>query len=186
MNQDRDTQRSLWIIVAILAVLGTALCSAIVLIGISLTSDGATFDKLPAINFTPDVLFNLMFILFLTLPPIFIVFTIYRRISNAAQTIQQKTGHSMMEILQVLRSQNFTNPNDAYQFLKTRFNLSEEDVRVIIAALGNRAENSSPAQPAATTGTAPARQRTLGCVALFILLDLLIFGGILAVWLLSR
>lgn len=190
MNQ--DSNRTLWIVLAIVFVLGAALCSAVVLIGVALTADGTSFENLPPINVTPDVLFNLIFILLFTLPLIFMIFTVQQRIRGVEQIIQQKTGHSLLDILKILREQNFTNPNDASQFLQTRFNLNEEDVRSILAGLSSRARRDQRrarralyVHGAGESENLP-RSKAIGFVLLFILVDLLIFGGIAAFWFLSR
>ncbi|GAB4498116.1 MAG: hypothetical protein OHK0052_10940 [Anaerolineales bacterium] len=185
MNQ--DSNRTLWIVLAIVFVLGAALCSAVVLIGVALNADGTSFGNLPPLNFTPDVLFNLIFILLFTLPLIFMVFTIQKRIRGVGQIVQQKTGHSLPDMMKILREQNFTNPNDTFQFLQTRFNLSEEDVRAILATLSSRDRNDQrrglDTQPMDKN---PARNRMVGFVLIFVLIDLLIFGGIAVFWFLSR
>lgn len=183
MNQ--DSNRALWIVLAIVLVLGVTLCSAVVLIGVALTADGTSLNRLPSISFTPDVLFNLIFILLFALPLIFTVFALQKRIGNAGQMVQQKTGYSLFDIWRMLREQNFTNTDDALQFLKTRLNLSEEDLRAISASLSRRKRRAVDVYPEGESQNS-SRSRILGWVFLFILIDLLIFGSIAAFWFLSR
>lgn len=193
MNPEPDSNRSLWIILAIAVVLGTALCSAVILIGMSLASDGGvSWENLPSINFTPDILFNLITWLLFTLPLIFIIFTIGKRVRSAQDILQQKTGHSLTEIAQIMREQNFTDQNEAIAFLQTRFDLTQEDVnQAMFVGLNDtrrnrRLRHNSRSLYTQVMGENPTPNRKVGFVLFFVVIDLLICGGIAAFLFLSR